>query len=353
MDSAVKKSLLVSMQKEGFKYRLLSATEKPWKFGFFSLMRHYAARHHALPPLGEARRPQHEAIRLGQLPSLTFAAREIANVDTLGEHPRVNLFGLGMLGPNGPLPIHFTEIAKERLDHRHDATLVNFLNIFHHRYFTHMYRAWSQAQATAGLDRIQDERFSRYIAWITGNDPEEITESNLPAHARLSASAHHVRESRNPDGLASTLSHYFGVHIQIKEHIMDWVGIEEEDYTLLSKPSIAAVLGEGALIGEKVPDRQNKFRIVIGPLSLSEYLRFTPNGKDLPLLVEWVRSFIGYELVWDIELKVKSNAAPPSIVGDDKQLGWSTWLGEGRATAAITGMIFEPEQYFNKAQVTA
>lgn len=108
-----------------------------------------------------------------------------------------------------------------------------------------------------------------------------------------------------------------------------------------------------------MPDRQNKFRLVIGPLSLEQYLRFTPRGKDLPLLIEWVRGFIGFEFVWEVELRVRNDSAPPARLGAGEKLGWSTWLGGGDRTGLgmarhqaaapardfAVGMVFEPEQY--------
>ena len=101
----------------------------------------------------------------------------------------------------------------------------------------------------------------------------------------------------------------------------------------------------GALLGEAVPDRQHKFRLIIGPLNLQQYLNFTPKGRDLPVLVEWVRSFIGFEFEWEVELQVQPHSAPPAVLGADEQLGWSTWLGQPDTSRAITGMVFQPEHY--------
>ncbi|WP_211455187.1 type VI secretion system baseplate subunit TssG [Collimonas antrihumi] len=331
-----------------WRYRLIDVAVYPWRYGFISLLRATAAQHPHLPPIGRATLPRQEPFRLGQRPSMTFSPREIAAVDPHVKHPQIRLFGLGMLGPNGPLPIHFTEIAKDRLDNRHDATLVDFLDKFHHRYMTHMYRAWSQAQAAAGLDRADDEQFSQYVSRLAGNDPVNIRSSPLPPHARMAASAHLVREARNPDGLAMTLAHFFGVPVQIEEHVLHWISVSSDEHTLLGRASVATVMGEGALLGEAVPDRQHKFRIVIGPLSLAQYLHLTPQGRDLPLLVEWVRAFVGLEYGWEVELKVAAAAATPARIGGAEKLGWATWLGDSDTTRAATGMVFEPEQYMRQ-----
>lgn len=324
-----------------------AAMAAPWNFGFLSLLRRIAAREPASPRVGTASRPQAEPYRLGQQPSLAFAPREIAEVARRDDRLRIRLFGLGVLGPNGPMPIHVTEIARDRKDGRQDSTLVDFLDLFHHRYLTLFYRAWAQAQAAAGLDRAADETFSLYVASLAGNDPDEALHGALPSHARLAASAHLVREARNPAGLAATLSHFFGVPVHVDEYVLHWIAVTPDEHSRLGVAGMPSVMGEGALLGEMVPDRQHKFRLRVGPLSLDQYIRLTPGGKDLPVLVDWVRAFVGHEFAWELELQVQPRSAPPARIGAPERLGWSTWLGDAQHDAPVTGMVFEPEQYLN------
>jgi type VI secretion system protein ImpH len=317
---------------------------EPWRYGFLTLLRRIGA-DPRIDPVGTARLPHAEPFRLGQQPSLAFAPREIASVGESNGRLKVRLFGLGTLGPNGPLPIHVTEIARDREESRRDATLVNFLDIFHHRYLTLLYRAWASAQATVGLDRPGEERFSFYVASLTGLDTGEIDHRPLPAHARLAASAHLVREARNPDGLRMTLERYFGVPVAIEERVFHWIEVDPDDCSYVGKPGAAATMGHGAMPGTRVPDRQHKFRIVMGPLELDQYLRFTPQGADLPKLIEWVRVFVGYEFVWELELRIRPRSASPAVMGGAQRLGWSGWLGSSPTDAPMVGMRFEPESY--------
>jgi len=321
------------------------AGQAPWKLSFAGLLRHLSAQRRDLPPVGQASLPRDEAFRIGQQAALTFAPREIAQVQSKSGRLKVQLFGLGMLGPNGALPIHLTEIVRERSEAHRDSTTADFLDLFHHRAITQFYDAWARSQSAAGLDRRDDEVFSRYIGWLSGCEGEEIARSPLPAHARLAASAHQVREARNPDGIVTTLSHFFRVPVRLDEYVLHWVAIDPAEHCRLGNPGASGVMGQGAMLGEMVPDRQQKFRLVIGPLALQQYLNFTPNGRDLPTLVEWVRSFVGHEFFWEVELQVIPDAAPPAILGSQERLGWSTWLGEPARSGTITGMVFEPEHY--------
>jgi len=322
------------------------ATPEPWQISFLGLLRQLSARHPALPAVGHARRPCEEPFRIGQVASLTFAPREIAQLRQTAGRLDIALFGLGMLGPGGALPLHFTEIVRERSAVHHDSTTADFLDLFHHRALTRFYRAWAQAQSTAGLDRADDEVFSRYVGWLTGSETDEIDQRDgpLPAHARLAASGHLVREARNPDGIAATLAHYFGVPVEVEEFALHWIAIDPAEQTRLGLPGSASVMGEGAMLGERVPGRQHRFRLVIGPLTRRQYLNFVPNGRDLPALIKWVRAFVGFEFAWEIELRLTPEAAQPAMLGAPGRLGWSTWLGRPAGDAAVTGMVFEPEQ---------
>lgn len=331
------------------------ASARPWRHGFVPLMRRLAAADPNMPPIGKAERPQQENFRLGQQASLAFAPRELVKVEVLpgaDERPRahIKLFGLGTLGPNGALPIHCTELVRERVEARRDTALADFLDLFHHRAFTHLYRAWLKSQSAAGLDRAGEETFSVYIARLAGDEPSEVQGSALAPHALWASSAHRVRSARNPDGLVSTLSRFFGVVVQLREYMLQWMPIEPQDRCVLGQPRPASVLGEGAMLGEVVPDRQSRFRLVMGPLDLEGYLRLTPQGaatgRDMPALVEIVRSFIGFEYVWEVALLIDRTAAPQSQLGDGTQLGWSTWMaGDGCPREPVTGMVFEPESY--------
>ncbi|WP_414696230.1 type VI secretion system baseplate subunit TssG [Paraburkholderia sp.] len=112
-------------------------------------------------------------------------------------------------------------------------------------------------------------------------------------------------------------------------------------------------LGSGAVIGEQVPDRQYHFRIVIGPLDIEDYYRFTPQGADLLLLIEWVRAFVSEEFNWELELQIKPQSAPPAVLGGPQQLGWSGWMGRSRSPEPVTGMRFEPERYVQQLRQNA
>ncbi len=80
-------------------------------------------------------------------------------------------------------------------------------------------------------------------------------------------------------------------------------------------------LGRTALLGGRVWSRQHKFRIVIGPLPLADYLRLLPGGASFHRLIPIVRNYAGDTLIWDVNLILKREEVPPTRLGDRKTGG--------------------------------
>ena len=317
---------------------------EPWNSGFISLMRTLAARAPEMPAPGTAALPDSENFVLGQSPHMAFAPREIDSVTHHNGKTQIQLFSLGIWGPQGAMPLHQTEMAYSR-NEQHDTTLTHFVDLFHHRALATFYRAWSISQDTASLDRQQEERFSFYIGSLMGIDPQELAESVLPQHPRLSAVAHLVREARNPEGLLGALKNYFGIPVQIREYVGQWLRLQTEDQTQLGMSQQGALLGDGVILGERVLDRQHKFQLIFGPLSLKQYVRFSPWGQDLPVLCEWIRQFVGYEYAWEVSLVLNASDVPCAALGDSSQLGYTSWLERDNHNSPLPGMSFEPETH--------
>jgi type VI secretion system protein ImpH len=90
-------------------------------------------------------------------------------------------------------------------------------------------------------------------------------------------------------------------------------------------------LGEDAVVGAQVYDRQHNIRVRVGPLSLVQYESFLPGGSNLRKLVDWMRFYLSFELSWDLQLVLAHGEVPAARMGGAQRLGWSTWLGTRRA----------------------
>jgi len=305
-------------------------SEAPYRFDLWHVLRWLDARHPELPALGRAPRPRLENIRIGQEPSLAFAPSPIHAFDLSDEsgRARLTILGFGLFGPNGPLPIHLTEYARERLRAHSDRTLVRFCDMFNHRFTLYFYRAWADAQSTASLDRPAEERFSRYAGSLVHLGDETLRQRDpVPDHAKLFGAGHLVRETRNAEGIKRLLEGFFETRVQVEQWIFHWLKLAPEQRTRIGAGRLAETLGVGAVVGAQVPDVQGKFRLRVGPLSLAGYESHLPGAKPFRQMLAWVRNYIGVELAWDVRLVLRGDEVPRARLGSTGRLGWTTWLG--------------------------
>ena len=305
-------------------------------FDFFALMRRVDALRQHQPRTGEALRPRQEALRLGQAPELDFAPAALQQLQARGDlPPRLLVRFFGLLGPQGPMPLHFTEFVRDRLHHHGDATLARFLDLFHHRLLSLFYRAWAQSQPVVQGDRPGSDR---YRAWLLACAGAPALGGVLPPAALAFHAGTLAGRSRHPEALAKVLRQYFGVAARVESHVGHWLSIDPADRSQLGfarnrsersehgeRP--APQLGLSANAGSRVWDRQYRFRLHLGPLDMTQYLAFLPGGSAWPALQDWVRLLAGRELQWDLQLTLAGSARPQARLGRDVRLGVLGWLG--------------------------
>lgn len=325
----------------------------PYRHDFYQAMRLLECAFSDKPRWGQARLPSEEPVRLGQEPSLSFAASPLASFapGTDREPPllRVHLFGL--LGPNGPLPLHLTEYARERQRHAGDRTFGRFLDLLQHRFLAMFYRAWAQAQPHVNRDRPSEDRFAAFIGAFLGiSQPAFRGRDAVPDLAKLFHSGTLIRQARNAEGLHSVLEHFFRVPVRVIEFVGHWMMLGQRERTRLSEAG--AQLGAGAVLGGSVWDRQHKFRLELGPLTLKQYEAFLPGGGRIESLVAWVRMYSCFELEWDARLLLKKEEVPSLTLGRSGRLGWTTWLGR-RADSDAGDLYLDAEAFEARAGVRA
>ena len=279
---------------------LADVTKQPWAYDFFALMRRLDALHPGAPRTGSALRPGQEPWRLTQVPELDFAPAAIAALERpVAAPPRLGVRFLGLLGPQGPMPLHFTEYVRDRLQHHGDRALAHFLDLFHHRLLSLFYRAWAQAQPVVHRDRPRDNRYAAWLRAAAGLPPG--IGGVLPPDALTFQAGLLASRSRHPEAMLKVLRSYFGLPVAF------------------------------ALTGDKVWDRQYRFRLHLGPLTAAQYRAFLPGGQAWPALQEWVRLLAGPTLRWDAQLVLAANERPEPRLGRVVQLGLTAWLGRGTA----------------------
>ncbi len=323
-------------------YEALAAA--PYEFDFFQALRRIDAVNRDRPRLGEGFRLV-DAVRLGQLPSVIFAPSTLAEFHPPadGRPARLLTYFLGLFGPSGALPIHLTEYARDRMRNEDDPTLVRFLDLFHHRFLSLFYRAWAQARPTVSFDRPGLDRFGIYLASLFGLGlPALRDRDGMPDHTKLHFAGRLALQTRNVEGLRAIISDYFKLPASIQEFMPEWIYLPRQSLCMLGAAPETGTLGSTATIGERIKVHHLKFRIHIGPLTLTEYERLLPTGFSLDRLEPIIRNYIGDELSWDVNLILLHSHVPSIELGRAGMLGWTSWLGVRQSETDAAELILEP-----------
>jgi type VI secretion system protein ImpH len=305
-------------------------SEAPWDFDLFQAMRMIEATLAERARIGESRRPVDDPVRFAQEASLAFAPSAVAAFEpgSGGGAPRLVQRVMGLLGPNGALPIHLTEWIRDRARNHGDAAFLRFLDVFHHRMLSLFYRAWAHAQPAVSIDRPSQDYFGRRLAALCGlGAPTLRNRDSAPDFAKLAHAGVFGRQVRNAEGLQIVLSNYFRVPVRIEELVGHWLSIAPEQHSRLGRREGFARLGEDAVLGERTWHAQSRFRVVIGPLAFRDYERFLPRGASSRALHDFIRLYVGVEHSWEIRLVLKKAEVPLGWLGNSVWVGWSSWLG--------------------------
>jgi len=322
--------------------------ERPWAFGFFQALRRLevlACRKGAR--LGQAALPSDEPVRLGQEPSLAFAPAALSDFKPpTGAHPaRLVVRFFGLFGPHGPLPLHLTEYARQRIRDADDPAFSRFADIFHHRLLLLFYRAWADCEPVVSRDRPEPERdhFARYVSSLVGMDLPALqrADDGLSELWRFFA-GRLAMPSRNVEGLLALLTDVLRLPCRIEEFVGAWIDIPEPARWRLGRGRQAGRLGQSAVLGRRSWQRAHKFRVVLGPLGSEAFESMLPGGPGLRHLSTLVRSYVGQELAWDIRLVAQNQARQPLRLGARGRLGWSSWLGPRPTLQPFQDVIIEP-----------
>lgn len=317
---------------------------EPHRFTLFAALRLLEQSFPTSPRLGESRKAADDPVRLGQTPSLSFAPSDVTGFHESASDgpPRLEQYSFGVFGPNGSLPVHLTEYAFERGRQREDPTFTDFVNLFQHRLTSLFYRAWAEADPAASFDRPESDRFLQYVGALVGlGTASARSRDAAPDRAKLSRATHFAPQPRSADGLESILTDYFGLPVEVRQFVGEWMDVPRELYCRIGRDPSSASLGLTAALGAMSWQCQHKFEIAIGPLALGSFADLLPGSRGLAELAALVRLYTNDEWGWQLRLLLRDVEVPGVRLGSAGRLGWTTWLG-GRGQMADDVVIQEP-----------
>jgi type VI secretion system protein ImpH len=329
-------------------------------------------------PVGLASPPRDEIVRFRAHLSLNFPPSSIYEIETpkaLDRPPEMIVTFLGLTGPAGILPRHYTE-QMLRLDR--DArgperyALRAWLDQFNHRLVSLFYRAWEKYRFILPYERgaafrAEPDTFTQMLFSYVGlglpNLRERLQVSTLIEEegqlckrvlaeiddlALLYYGGLLAQRPRTAVGLAALLRDYFDLPVEVQQFRGQWLRLDVDGQTRLGAANCD--MGVNVIAGERVWDRQSKLRLRLGPLHREQFDAFLPDRAPIPerkaffLLVQLARLYLGADFDFDVQLVLRKEDVPAcqlSPLGLGPRMGWNTWLSSQPRPCDATDPVFE------------
>jgi type VI secretion system protein ImpH len=328
--------------------------ESGFQFDFFQAVRLLAQVYPKRKLVGGTARPADEIVRFSAWPpepermstvmgfpasAIDFILRPPEAARGRNQFPaRMSVLFFGLTGTQGVLPLHYTELLIERKSAKHsDSVLADFLDLFNHRLVSLFYRAWAKHrlpvvfESGARAGGGQPDNFTHYVFDFMGLGTAGIRKKmQIPDESLLPYAGLIAQRPHSASALRGILADYFGVPIEIQQCLGNWYELAEGDRSYLAPEMERNQLGVGAFLGDKVWNQQDRFRICVGPLKLSRFHEFLPNGEELGKLMEVTQFVVGQALSFDVQVILDKDDIPECRLTSEGEgaarLGWMSWL---------------------------
>lgn len=281
-------------------------------------------------PVGEGADPRKEAVRFSSDPSLGFPPSAIKDYIP-SDKPQpddMTIRFLGLAGAMGPLPRPFTERLIKRISKK-DTAWRAFLDIFNHRLASLMVRVRKAHRIGLDTRPPEETRIASFLRCFIGmgtggmRDRLDVDDRALLRYAGLFA--HHPRTAL---GLERMLADYYGLPVQVRQFVGEWVELEPGQETRLGRSGVGRnnALGTHSFIGNRYWDQQSGLELRIGPLDRETFESFLPGGHRHAPLMSLVMFYVSPEFNFSVRLIAAPDAVPQSRLGGDIRLGWTSWL---------------------------
>lgn len=310
----------------------------PETMGFFELLRRLER---GQMRFGRSGGPSKEPARLGQRARLTFGTRDVAGFHP-GTPPKVDVEVLGLLGPEGAMPLHLTRWVMGRLSDRwftegsdaaSDTTFLDFCNLLQHRMMALYWRAWADARPEVQIEHGPAGRVQALVEALAGvalpgtkpKVPDVQTRLKLRHATALG------RQVTSVERLTAYLSDVLEAPVTLVEFLGTWTEIPPRLQSRLGRQH--AQLGRSAVVGSRSFQRQTLVELRVGPLPLARFTEFLADAALTARLRHAIRHAMGREMEFNLRLVLAKEDIPDTRLGQSR-LGQTSWLSPKRTEPA-------------------
>lgn len=238
----------------------------------------------------------------------------------------------GLLGIQGVLPLHYTELLSQRETFHRDHAARAFLDIFTTRAVALHYQAWRKYRPEFQYETDHKERFIPLMLSLSGlglpglRDRMADGQGDVFDHAAAYYSGIIRERPVSAATLQSLLSDYFNVDINVEQFVGKWIEVPATHITRLGMAN--ACLGSTALSGEYIWQQDLVIRLEIGPLRRKQFDTFLPGGDASLALSKWLTLLTGSTLEYEIALVLAPEDVRGAGIGGEHsaRLGWDSYV---------------------------
>jgi type VI secretion system protein ImpH len=239
---------------------------------------------------------------------------------------------MGMTGPSGILPRHYTQRVAERAIYHRDTASRAFLDIFANRAIALFYQSWLKYRLPIQYEADRRNHFLPLVLSLAGIGLSG-TRDRLMSGAggvRDESLAYYATALRTrPQSIlwfARVVGDYFQVRARIDQFVGQWLVLPDRELTRLGASN--CLLGQTAFCGARVWDRQTRVRLVLGPLTRLQFDEFLPGGPAYSSLSHLFRLMIGTNADCEVRLTLgRGNVRAARLCAvDGTRLGWDSWI---------------------------
>jgi type VI secretion system protein ImpH len=312
--------------------------------------------HRAAPEreaLGGDGDPHREVARVRADVSLTFPRSDVVSIGPPSEPggpPELTVAFLGAATPGsyGSLPIPYVEQILEQERSSGEPVIRDFLDCFNHRMASLYYRAFEKYQATVALETRNHDYFERAFRGVLGLATAGLKERlALPDEALFSRAGLLAMAPLPVVALQGVIRSYFDVPVRIEQFLPAWYTLDAEERSRLG--AAFATLGSDLALGARVRLAEYRFRVRLGPLTLSQYEEFLPGTGGFAALFDLVRVGVTPEQTFEVKLVLRKDEVPPLELSETSRcrLGRTTWLSarDGVRVVDADDAVFHSEVF--------
>jgi len=246
---------------------------------------------------------------------------------------------MGLLGGHGALPAHYTERIAQYMALEKNEGPRAFFDTWTNRTLALFYEAWRKHRIELQYEVQGKDGFLPLVLSLAGlgNDGLRQRLQDAQGGRVLDESLAYFAgtlQQRPASSLqiARVLSDYFGRPVRAEQFVGSWYGVPPGQQTTLGGAN--AVLGGGALAGDRVWQRDLRMRLVIGPLDRAGLQAFLPGGEAARALHSMVTMLTGTALEYEVQLVLRAEevhgvqlAGASSEPGPNAgRLGWDSYV---------------------------